>query len=274
MRRRHKLAAGALVLALVVVGTLGLPAGAQSGRALASTVRPANVATAVAPPRGNPVLSATFGGTHLNTKLWDTCYPKDSQTGCTNFGNKEYEWYLPSQVIVGGGRLALSAARGAVEGTTADGTAKMYYCRSGMVTSYPGFKFQYGFVQVVADVPHATGLWPALWLAAANGQYTPEVDMLESWGVRQLTGSFFHALNSRARATYAPSLTRGWHTYSLSWTRSKLTYYVDSRVVLTVTRQVPRQPMYFLANLAEYLPAKAGDCSGQMLIKSVKIWKG
>lgn len=95
----------------------------------------------------------------------------------------------------------------------------------------------------------------------------------QSSGVSQLTGSFFQAATTRARATYSPNLTRGWPTYSLSWTRSKLSFYVDSRTVLTVTKNVPRQPMYFLANLAEYQPAKASDCNGQMLIKSVKIWK-
>jgi hypothetical protein len=31
--------------------------------------------------------------------------------------------------------------------------------------------------------------------------------------------------------------------------------------------------MYFIANLAEYLRPAAGNCSGAMLIKSVKVWK-
>ena len=31
--------------------------------------------------------------------------------------------------------------------------------------------------------------------------------------------------------------------------------------------------MYFLADLAEYLPAKRGYCTGQLEIRSVKIWK-
>jgi beta-glucanase (GH16 family) len=273
MKLRHKLAAGTPIMAFVVLGTLGLPAGAHSGGALASAVRPAHPATAVAPPRGKPEFSATFPGTHLNTRVWDTCYPTESQAGCTNFGNKEYEWYLPSQVKVGGGHVTLTATRRSVEGTAANGTAKTYYCRSGMVTSYPGFKFQYGFVQVVANIPHAAGLWPALWLAATNGSWPPEIDILESWGVNQLTGSFYHGLHSRARATYSPSLTRGWHTYSLSWTRSRLTFYIDSRAVLTTTKDIPHQSMYFLANIAEYQPAKAGNCTGQMLIKSVKVWK-
>jgi hypothetical protein len=47
---------------------------------------------------------------------------------------------------------------------------------------YPSLRFEYGLVQVVAHIPHAPGLWPALWLAATNGKYPPEIDMLDSWG--------------------------------------------------------------------------------------------
>jgi len=96
---------------------------------------------------------------------------------------------------------------------------------------------------------------------------------LESWGVRAEAASFYHPITgTRSRAAYSPRLTRGWRTYSLSWTRSRLRYYVGSRLVLTVKKNVPHQRMYFLADLAEYLPAKRGNCNGQLEIKSVKIW--
>ncbi len=145
-----------------------------------------------------------------------------------------------------------------------------------MVTMFPRLRFKYGFVQVLASIPHAAGLWPALWLAAANGKPVPETDIVESWGVRRQTGSFYHpAFGERGRALYSPRLTRGWHTYSLSWTASKLTFYVDSKIVLKwAAKNVPHQQMYLIADLAEYQPATAGRCSGQMLIKWVKIWTG
>ena len=102
--------------------------------------------------------------------------------GCRNWGNpEEAEWYLPSQVKVSGGDVRLYARRKPTAGTTSTGAPEEYGCRSGMITSYPGFKFEYGFVQVVANIPHGRGLWPALWLAAANGQFPPEIDMVESW---------------------------------------------------------------------------------------------
>jgi beta-glucanase (GH16 family) len=282
MRRRQGLMYGVPVAAVVLLGGLGLPGGLHStgSQAAAATVATdarvsaRTAARAVAPPSGKPEFSATFPGSHLNTKVWDTCYPTMSQAGCTNFGNNEFEWYLPSQVKVSGGHLKLIAQRTPVAGRAANGSAKEYYCRSGMVTSYPGFKFKYGFVQILADVPHATGLWPALWLHSANGSFPPEIDMLESWGVNHETASFFHPVGARySKGSIPASLTVGWQTYSLRWTSSRLTYYVGNRVVLTVANRVPHQKMYLIFNVAEYLTPKAGNCAGQMLIKSVKVWK-
>jgi beta-glucanase (GH16 family) len=281
MRRRHKLAVGVPVMALAVLWGLGISAGPRSGAPTASaatlTRAVPRAASAVPTPRGKPAFNATFHGSHLNTKIWDTCYPlqPNYNGGCRNFGNpEEAEWYQPSQVKVSGGSVRLIAQRKKTIGATSTGAREVYGCRSGMITSYPGFKFEYGFVQVVANIPHANGLWPALWLAAANGKFPPEIDMLESWGVNANTGSFYHpAIGHRSRAYYSRKLTLGWHTYSLSWTKSRLAFYVDKKLVLSVTKNVPHQRLYLLADLAEYLPAKRGYCTGQLMIKSVKIWK-
>jgi beta-glucanase (GH16 family) len=240
-------------------------------------------AEAVAPPKGKPEFSATFSG-KLNAKVWDTCYPSFAQSakypGCTNLGNKEYEWYVRPQVKVSGGELHLIAKRQNVTGLSNTGARKVYACRSGMVTSFPGFKkFRYGFIQVVADVPHKAGLWPAVWLLAANGKFPPEIDMIETWGVNHEEAAFFHGVKGGYEKGSVPlSLTEGWQTYSLRWTSSSLTYYVGNRTVLTVKNSakvpVPRVPMYLLADLAEYLPIKGNPtaCNGQLLIKSVKVW--
>ena len=275
MRWRHKLAIGIPVIGAVVVWGAGIPAAVPVFGAQASATMIAH--RAVPTPRGKPAFNATFTGSKLNTKVWDTCYPTlaNYNGGCTNWGNhEEAEWYQPSQVKVSGGQLHLIAQRKNTVGTTSTGARKVYGCRSGMITSYPGHKFLYGFVQVVANIPHANGLWPALWLSPTNGRDLPETDILESWGVNGTTGSFYHpATGSHSRATYSPKLTLGWHTYSLSWTKSKLAFYLDRKLVLTVTKNVPHQSMYFIANLAEYLPANRGYCTGQLSIKSVKIWK-
>jgi beta-glucanase (GH16 family) len=281
MSRRLSLALGASITgALVLFGSgigVAIPAGAGVAGAAATGAAASRAPRAVAPPPGNPEFSATFAGTTLNTKVWDTCYPKlpNFGGGCTNWGNpQEAEWYTPSQVTVSGGYLRLTATRKSTAGFNIQGSPKTYGCASGMVTTYPGFKFEYGFVQIVADLPHAAGLWPALWLGAASGQSQPESDMIETWGVNHEEAAFFHPIgNAWSKGSIPLSLTQGWQTYTLSWTSSKLTFYVGSRIVLTVTKAVPHQLMYVIANLAEYVPATAGTCTGTMLIKSVKVWK-
>lgn len=267
-----------LVFATILWGIGTSVASSSSGRAASAEV--ASPAGSAAPtPKGKPAFDATFTGKKLDTKTWDTCYPlmPSYHSGCKNWGNpEEAEWYLPSQAVVYRGELHLVAQRERTAGYTATGNRFIYGCRSGMVTSYPSFRFEYGFVQVVADIPHGSGLWPALWLAATNGKYPPEIDILESWGVKRQTGVFFHPLNGPhvIRKLLSPDVTKGWKVYSLSWTKSKLVFYIGNKAVLTVTKYIPHQAMYFLADLAEYVQPRPGYCSGQLLIKSVKIWKG
>jgi beta-glucanase (GH16 family) len=290
--RLHQVVAYSIpIVVLAVVAAVALhdrpqPAGTATS-ATAPATRPARTALTtpktVAPPRGQPAFSATFTGKGLDTSVWTTCYPEftsamGAQGGCRNFGNaEEAEWYLPSQDKVYGGVLHLVAQRLPAQGTSSlNGSSEEYGCRSGMITSFPRLKFRYGFIQVVAKVPHSPGLWPALWLAAANGAYPPEIDMIESWGVNKLAASYLHPLplgTYRDRGLIPVSMTTGWQTYSLSWTKSKLIYYTGNQVILTVTRNVPHQAMYFLANVAEYLPPRGGNCNGEMLIRSVKLWR-
>jgi beta-glucanase (GH16 family) len=222
------------------------------------------------------VFNQTFSGP-LNPSVWGTCYPwAAGATGCTNFGNKEYEWYLPSQVQVAGGALHLIATPQATAGRTKTGQPAQYSCRSGMVTSYPGFRFEYGYVSMVAQIPSGTGLWPGLWLAAANLKWPPEIDIFEGYGPPvNLGGAYFHPLNAPAAITHVSpatlaGLASGWHTFSVSWTSQKIVWYIDGMTVMVITSNIPQQPMYLVADLASFTQT---GCSGQLLIKSIDVWQ-
>jgi len=231
-------------------------------------------------PAGSPEFTAAFKGSELDRSVWDTCYPWLSQRGCKNFGNhEESEWYLPSQDRVSGGVLHLVAQREVTEGTASAGGPPMQYdCRSGMITSYPGFRFKYGYVQIVARIPSSPGLWPALWLDPANLTWPPEMDLVESWGDAAFAGSFFHPEpkgRDTSRIIYSPaSRVAGWHTFALSWTKTQMTWLVDGKVTMTVRTRVPHEEMIIIADMASYKPVgPANPCSGEMLIRSVEVWK-
>jgi beta-glucanase (GH16 family) len=127
---------------------------------------------------------------------------------------------------------------------------------------------------VVARIPAQRTLWPALWLAAANGSWPPEIDILESWGVGT-SAAFFHPVGgSQVKGKIPGSVAIGWHTFALSWTKSRLTWLIDGKQILTVRQGIPNQKMYFIANLAVYRrPAHPGQCDGSLLIRSIKLWQ-
>jgi beta-glucanase (GH16 family) len=221
--------------------------------------------------------NAQFSGTELNTFIWATCYPWiSSPSGCTNYGNNEYEWYLPSQAQVYGGALHLVANPIPTKGKTPRGESKNYPCRSGMVTSYPSFQFEYGLVQIVARIPSTPGLWSGIWLAAANLKWLPEIDILELWGPpHSSTGLYFHPA-SGPQVSVRPTtgdLSTGWHTFTLYWSPSRLTWFIDGRAGLSIDQRIPHQKMYFIADLAIYRHPMTNACRGDLLIRSVKVWQ-
>jgi beta-glucanase (GH16 family) len=232
-------------------------------------------------PAWRPAFAANFSGSRLNTSVWATCYPwMDVSSGCTNFGNNEYEWYLPAQDRVAGGVLQLVAQHVPTQGQTVDGAPKEYSCRSGMATTYPSFRFEYGYVQVVAQIPNGPGLWPALWLAAADQKWPPEIDILEHWSSAARSRVSLHPTGATHNFSYfakpaTANLAVGWHTFGLSWTATKLTWFIDGKAVLSLSKNVPHQLMYLIANLAQASPPQSagGECSGTMLIRSVEVWR-
>lgn len=228
------------------------------------------------PPNYKLAFSTDFPGTVLDTSTWAQCYPwSPSPPGCSNFGNAdEREWYLPSQVHVDNG-LALVAQRTPTQGSDEDGNPKTYTCRSGMVTTYPSVHLKYGFVQVTARLPFGKGLWPAIWLIPADQSWPPEIDIVEHWDTQPTASATLHygQQNTQQRGTVNfPDADKGWHTYTLYWTRSRITIYYDNQLALTTTAHIPQRTMYLLLDLADENNTP-GSCSGTMYVKSVNIWK-
>jgi beta-glucanase (GH16 family) len=265
-------------LAIAIAASIGIAVERRDESSPAATAARLNFAAKTVTPPASWKLNfnASFTGDSLDTKIWDTCYPWGmSGAGCTNYGNNdEKEWYLTSQDQVSGGMLHLVAKREPISGVNKQGAPEEYACRSGMVTSYPGFKFEYGFVQITAKIPFGNGLWPALWLNPANLQWPPEIDILEHWN-SDVQGKVYLHPTSGARQggpVSTPNLSAGWHTFTLSWTKTQLTWYYDGNTVLTTTTGVPHQAMYIIMNVAD-TSTSSGTCNGTMEIKSVKVWQ-
>jgi beta-glucanase (GH16 family) len=284
----------ALLISIVVAAIVGLTGKVvlpRNGKALGNidpaklitlTPTPTPSASASLPPSAiitSGYFQSKFSGKHLNKADWGTCYFwVDKPSGCTNHGNTEGEWYLPAQDKLIGGNLDLVATHQKTRGTPGKyHLSSTYTCRSGMVTTYPSFDFEYGLVRIIARIPNNPGLWSGLWLAPETGKWPPEIDILEHWGKsKKATGVFFHPANGIDQFQLhpkAPNLFTGWHSFALRWTPSELIWYIDGSKVATVTQFIPHQPMYFIADLADYdqNPGRR-QCSGSLQIKSIQIW--
>ena len=264
----------ALAAAFTAVAVIKAPVSSKSDAAVATAATPK-----LAVPKGWKLsFDQDFSGKKLNTKVWSTCYwwaPVGG--GCTNTGNsnQEKEWYQPSQDQVSGGELRLVAKRQATAGTNAKGKPEKFYCRSGMVTTNKSFNFEYGLVQVVVRLPYGNGLWPALWLAASNHDWPPEIDMLEHWASQTNAGVYLHptdGVRQGGRVNLPGNFSQGWHSVTLSWTKTRITWYLDGLRVFTATKDLPKQKMYLVMNVADTSTA-TGTCNGAMLVKSVKVWQ-
>jgi len=247
-------------------------AASRSSQAPAPTPTPSPQATV----KWHSIFNATFPvGSKLDTSKWGTCYPwADAKVGCTNFANHELQWYVRSQVHVANGALNLVARARPIQGRSQSGAPKTYPCRSGMVTTFPSLKFEYGYIKVWAKIPAGVGLWPALWLAAANEKWPPEMDLMEHWGTINQTAVFFHPIGSgQVAQKLTGNFTTGWHTFALNWTPTKMEFIVDKHVVLRVTHRIPHQKMYFIANVAYNGSGEPKVCRGTMQIKHVQVWQ-
>jgi beta-glucanase (GH16 family) len=217
----------------------------------------------------------SFSGSTLDTSTWATCYYWATTEGCQDNPTAEKEWYIPSQDQVSDGVLNLVAQRETTEGLSASGAPEDYTCRSGMVTSAPSFNFTYGLISITAKLPYGPGLWPALWLAASNHDWPPELDIMEHWYSEPQAKVYDHTVGKQYIGGPVPTpdnLSAGFNTFSLLWTKSRVTWYLDGVQVYTTTSYVPQQAMYFIANVADDSTA-TDACNGTMQIESVKVWQ-
>jgi beta-glucanase (GH16 family) len=290
LRSSSKGTAAANVSTISTATKAALPTVSASHKATASPKAKASPKPTVSPKKteaASPTLltvpagwqltfDPSFSGS-LDTSTWATCYDwaTSPSVGCTNNPTDEKEWYIPSQVSVSDGALNLTAEQEATPGLSSSGAAQTYTCRSGMVTSKPGFNFTYGLIQITAKLPYGPGLWPALWLAATNDQWPPELDIMEHWYSEPQMKVYDHTVGKQYMGGAVPTpenLSAGFNTYSLLWTKDRVTWYLNGVQVFTTTSYVPQQAMYFIANVADDSTA-AGACSGTMEIQSIKVYQ-
>lgn len=213
------------------------------------------------------VFGDDFSGSELDGDKWTTCYDwkKPNETGCTNNGNFEQQWYSETQVSVTNGELVMAAVKQPVA-VSIDGKAKEFLFRSGMINSGAGstsgkvrWAGTYGYYEARIKVEKGQGVWPAFWLLPIDREWPPEIDVMEFIGSKP--GQILQTVhwagneNQHQKSDFVvqgeEDYSNEWHTYGLDWRPDGIDWYIDGVKTRTYTGvNVPNEPMEIILNLA------------------------
>jgi len=264
----------------------------QAGDAATRTVASMSALSPMGQPgRWQLLFSDEFDGSSLDRGKWVTCYWWNNN-GCTNLGNRELQWYRPQNVTVGGGLLHLGARRERVRGHE----GAYYDYTSGLVSTgrdvedlgrAPRFAFQYGYVEMRAQVPAGRGLFPAFWMLPITHEPKPEIDVMEVIGQEPgILHTYFHYRDAdgverrRGADSRTVDLSAGWHVFAADWQPGRIIWYLDGveRWRYQDAHDVPDEPMYLLVNLAvggkwPGPPDNSTRLPAELLVDYVRVWR-
>ena len=124
-----------------------------------------------------------------------------------------------------------------------DGT----YSTNTSVTTDGTMSFQYGYLEIYANVPFVKGGWPSFWMSSKDihrtAGYMAEIDMFEIYDTKNTvssdihkwypgTAEHYHAGGRDWSYTFKRSvnLNNEYHLYGFGWTRDELYFTVDGQI--------------------------------------------
>jgi len=184
------------------------------------------------------------------------------QAGGDGWGNHELEFYTrkrPENARVENGNLVIEARKEKWQNNN--------YTSARLVTRGKA-EWQYGKMEIRAQLPKGLGTWPAIWtLAAKSPMKWPddgEIDIMEHVGFHQgfIHGSihckkYNHVIHTQKTDTLeVRDCSEAFHVYGLEWTRDSILISVDSNVYFRFANEHSYEAwpfdnrMYLLLNLA------------------------
>ncbi|WP_025742259.1 glycoside hydrolase family 16 protein [Aquimarina pacifica] len=196
-----------------------------------------------------------FNDTRLNETYWNY----DLGDGCPQlcgWGNDERQIYTKENIELKDGKLIITAIK------------KDDVYTSGKITSKDKIEFQYGTIEVRAQISDGYGLWPAIWMLGEDISEVGwpdcgEIDIMEYIGREPHTiynslhtrQSFGNTLNSKK--TTVNTIEEGFHVFKSIWTKDKIDFYIDDQLAYTYEPEIKNKknwpfnkPFYLIINLA------------------------
>jgi len=195
-----------------------------------------------------------FDGTELNEKNWNFILGD----GCPKcgFGNHERQLYTKDNHKVAGGNLTITAKKDENKYT------------STRITTKDKKEYQYGRIEARAKLPVGHGIWPAFWMLGKSVSDIGwpkggEIDIMEYVGrephqiYTTIHTEATHGANASSQKTQFDKIEEGFHVYAVDWTKEKMEFFVDGKLVYTYQPKEKNaanwpfdQPFYILINMA------------------------
>src|SRR5579883_2078664 len=217
---------------------------------------------------GTPTFSDNFSSLNLwngtsGTWATDWWYHPVNGNGSTLSSNGEQEWYINNNYGPTSSITPWTSQNGIMTITAQQAPSSIqplingYQYTSGMLNTYHSFSQTYGFFEMRAELPAGQGAWPAFWLLPENGNWPPEIDVMEVLGNDPTklytsihSGTSSNEVNGGGGETVADT-SKAYHEYAVDWTPTTITWYFDNKPVLSApTPAQMNSPMYMIVNLA------------------------
>jgi beta-glucanase (GH16 family) len=214
----------------------------------------------------NFVTNQTLSLTNPNGQngVWNTDYsynvPNDPNASNYLPSNGEQEWYVANteSKTSSVNPFSFSSTGLTIQATQTPSSllssVKNQPYLSGELNTQGTFSQQYGLYEEKAQIPSGQGLWPAFWMVPENGQWPPELDVMESIGNSSQYYTTIHATslaNGYESAEAAVPNPSGFNTYAMDWEPDYTTFYINGKEVYQ--EKTPSDvdlPMYMETNLA------------------------
>jgi beta-glucanase (GH16 family) len=233
-----------------------------------------------------------FNGTSLDSSKWSYGF------GWGMYGDSFMECTSPSQVRVSGGRLIFQPKKDVTKDPSclrSDGTYGN--STSGAIHTKGKFAQQYGYFEVRIKGALGKGYNSAFWGKRVDELWPPEIDVTEILGNtrRYYTTVHYSSQNPFAWRSDGSNYgvfdpTTGFHIYGVDWQSNYLKWYIDGKLVKTVTDPVilssvngtdANRAFYWMLNLhvgntnwAEMgVPDATTPWTSNAQIDWVRIWK-
>jgi hypothetical protein len=154
----------------------------------------------------------------------------------------------------------------------------------------PATQLLFGQYEIEAMMPDRRDSWPALWFLGVGG-WPPEFDMYEGFGyngsfnLASTTSTTIHggereaqtfapgAWINASQGGFTPDLTTQFHKWQADIQPDYITVFVDGKEVYQFVNPFLKETWYPLMNVAVRTSGDYADGSGDMRVRSFRVWK-